>query len=241
MPSDALDADATSNPVFTGRPMSASNPLAKDTIIKETAIKAAIFAGGESRRFSYQTKALIELAGKRLLDHCLDNLHRQGIHDIAVAANNRRDILDQGYNCIPESDIDKGGPLRALHSAMCWSATGKNETLLLTLPCDTPCLPVNLVNELLKVWQLLRVDCVIAANLGKFHPTIGLWRPELHQRLANHLLHTENLSLKHWLCQCNHLILDFGMSVGDPFANINTSDDLDKIKAHLKHQKNTQN
>ncbi len=211
--------------------MTFKSPLTKPSrpSTPPTTVAAAILAGGESRRFGYRTKALITIDGVTMLDHCVNRIRAQGVKQIAVCANNNAELKPSSYTLITEASCAQGGPLRGLYSAMLWANQYHPKSLLLTLPCDTPRLPLDLVQKLKDTLTLANADCVIAANHGKQHPTIGLWRTHLMRRLEQHLATTDNASLKHWLGQCQHCVLDFAAPPPDPFVNINSQSDLNSL------------
>ncbi|BFM08063.1 molybdenum cofactor guanylyltransferase MobA [Halioxenophilus aromaticivorans] len=196
-------------------------------------IVGAILAGGESRRFNYQTKALIDLNGKPLIEHCLDRLAPQGLATIAVCANQNPALTEYGLPCIEELDCAIAGPLRGLYSALEWAHKAAGDALLLTVPCDTPLLPLNLVEELTNTLLLTQDDCVIASSNGRLHPTIGLWRTNLLQRLADHIAASQKGSLKAWLSQCRFTEVNFCSTQIDPFVNVNSQSDLNNLTQAL--------
>lgn len=192
-------------------------------------VAAAVLAGGKSRRFNYKNKALVTINGVTMLEHCIARLKVPPLEAIGICAHNNNDLKSLGYPLIEEANMVKGGPLRGLLSAMRWCANLHPDTLLLTIPCDTPRLPETLLTDLLSVYSLSSCDCVIAANQGRRHPTIGLWHPNLATRLQEHINTSDNLSLLHWIETCRSIVLDFGFSHPDPFININTEKDLHQL------------
>ena len=166
-------------------------------------INAAIFAGGEGRRMGHQCKALMPLNGQPLIDHVIKRLQPQDFASIAVCANSRREIIEQGYPCIPDPEQPVEGPLAALLAAIQWSNRQNPNALLLTCPCDTPQLPTNLAPALYEVWQHLELDCLVVASHGRIHPTIGLWRPGLTKLILQLLNNTRNPSMKQLLHHCH--------------------------------------
>lgn len=196
-------------------------------------VVVAIFAGGESRRFDYQTKALQSLNGLSLLEHSLQRLENQPVHDIAICANHNKEIEALGYDCLEERHLPGAGPIRALLSAMTWCQQSHPDKLLLTVPCDTPLLPNNLVRNLVEAFTLTQAECVIAANNGRRHPTIGLWQNRLAHPLATYLTSTQDFSLHRWINRRQRLIFDFSISGHDPFININTPEELRKLQSYL--------
>ncbi len=58
----------------------------------------------------------------------------------------------------------------------------------MTLPCDTPFLPKNIVKEIIKLKNKeLDVDLVVAQSKGYNHPVIALWKSDLNLKLEKAL------------------------------------------------------
>lgn len=197
-------------------------------------IVAAIFAGGQGRRVDFNTKPLLPLAGRPLLEHVTQTLRRQGVTEIALCARNNPELQNLGYTTLPDHPGKVGGPLAALVPALHWSQSASTPSLLFTCPADTPFLPNHLLRKLLSVWQQLELDALIVSSHGNLHPTIGLWRRDLGPRLEHHLQQTNNFSIKHWLDQCRFAILDYTKQGEDPFFNINTWQDLQQAEDRAK-------
>ncbi len=204
------------------------------TTSEHRTINLAVLAGGAGRRLNQPCKPLVELAGKALIQHCLDRLENPLIAQTAVCANENPALIERGLTCI--ADAQPGfGPMSALLGAMQWCHAANPHALLLTCPADTPFLPTNLLTELLATWQMLELEVLVVASHGQIHPTIGLWSPALlSQRLNSYLIKEGKKSMQHWLGQCRHAVLDFTSQAPDPFFNINTPSDFEHARARLK-------
>ena len=192
-----------------------------------------ILAGGESRRFDYQCKALQLLAGRPLIQHCIDFLHSQPLSEIAIASNKAPELSHLPYPQLEDLSCERQGPLAALLAGLEWAENIASDSLVLTTPCDTPILPADLTLSLTAALENER-DCVIAHSSNRSHPTIGLWRAALASRLRQHLIKAEKLSMQAWLDHCDFRAVRFAPVTGlDPFTNVNTRGDLQKLEAQL--------
>ena len=111
-------------------------------------------------------------------------------------------------------------------------ASQLNQKWVMTLPCDTPFLPNNIVKEMIKLKNKeLDVDLVVAQSKGYNHPVIALWKSDLNLKLEKALnegirkidIFTSNLKVAY---------VDFDKINNenfDPFTNLNSP--LDLIKA----------
>lgn len=183
-------------------------------------IVTAILAGGAGQRIG-GAKPDRQLAGSSLLAHALNAARGWGAQIVLVLREpgqvgeiHERAILD---------DPDIPGPLGGLAAAMAEAEAGGADRVL-TLPCDMPFLPADL---------LIRLDraltdaagVAIAASDGRRHPVCALWRtsalPVLLQRANDGQLSLNGLGEA-----VGPVIVDWSIEHGDPFLNINTLDDL---------------
>ena len=99
-------------------------------------ITAVILAGGQGRRMGGRDKGWIEIGGKALVAHLIEQLERQGV-SIAINANrNQSRYAELGYPVIGDELEDYQGPLAGFASAMRQVDTD----FILSLPCDGPVL-----------------------------------------------------------------------------------------------------
>lgn len=163
----------------------------------------AILAGGASRRFG-SDKALAVIDGQTMLDHVRARLAPQC--DALVVTG--RDWAE----CVRVDDIPGPGfgPLGGLAGALA-HARAHGFDAVLTSACDLPELPTNLRERLGQPNAIVRGQ-----------PTIGLWKGELADRLADYLHSATDLSIRAW-------VLTVGARWVAPesaISNINTTADL---------------
>ena len=99
----------------------------------------------------------------------------------------------------------------------------------MTLPCDTPFLPKNLVKSLVKAKdENPNVELVIAKSRGFNHPVIALWKADLNNKLLT-ALKAGTRKIDIFTAQLNKAYVDFDRlddSDFDPFTNLNSPQDL---------------
>lgn len=177
-------------------------------------IQAVVLAGGLGRRMGGRDKGLIPLAGRPLVAHVLAALAPQ-VDDVALNTPNP-DYAAFDLPLLADAVPDHAGPLAGILAAL--EAT--NAELVLSVPCDTPHLPGDLVQRL---WHALADhEASVAADGARLHPVIALWRPELAGRLRTFLESGER-RVEAWLAQVDHNVVRFDAA---GFTNINTPDDL---------------
>lgn len=197
------------------------------TILNEI-IPCVILAGGKGRRMGGKEKALIPLLDRPLLSYVLESISGQ----VAPIALNINTNLDQfykyGYQIIEDPIKGHLGPLAGILASLNWAHT-LNQKWVLTLPCDTPFLPKNIVGEMIKAKNNdLSLDLVVARSKGYNHPVIALWKSELSSKLKISLeegirkidLFTANLKI-------GYVDFDSNKNIQfDPFTNLNSPLDL---------------
>ena len=142
-------------------------------------VSIAVQAGGRSRRMG-RDKALIPLAGKRLIEHVLD--HLQGMSDdLFITTNQPGPLEDLQIRLVPD-EIPGRGALYGLRTAL--QAARYDDVLIVA--CDMPFLQPGLIDHLLSLAG--QADVIIPELDGKFEPMSALYRastclPEIDRAL----------------------------------------------------------
>src|SRR5690606_13574518 len=92
---------------------------------------------------------------------------------IAVAVRDATQVGDTGNAELVLDDSAIEGPLGGLASALRF-ARERGRQAVLTLPCDMPFLPNDLLQRLSAAMGVK--NAAIAASGGSLHPVCGLWR-----------------------------------------------------------------
>lgn len=128
-----------------------------------------ILAGGESRRMG-GGKPLRTLGGETLVAR---TLRRAGSwsDNVRLALRSSDQVP---ATCVPVllDDPEVGGPLAGLASAA-RAAEADGCSHLLTLPCDMPFLPNDLLEQLTRA--IGEAGVALAASGGQLHPVCALW------------------------------------------------------------------
>jgi len=194
-------------------------------------VPCVILAGGKGRRMGGKDKALIPLLDRPLLSYVLESISGH-VAPIALNINTNLDKFSEfGYEIIEDPIKGHLGPLAGILASLNW-ASQLNQKWVMTLPCDTPFLPKNIVKEMIKLKNKeLDVDLVVAQSKGYNHPVIALWKSDLNLKLEKALnegirkidIFTSSLKVAY---------VDFDKINNDnfdPFTNLNSP--LDLIKA----------
>jgi molybdopterin-guanine dinucleotide biosynthesis protein A len=184
-----------------------------------------ILAGGRGERLGGVVKAELQVGGVRLLDRVLPVL--AGCRTIVIA-HGPHDPATLGVPAEVEgvADLpgDYAGPLAGFAAAV--AAIGDRVELLVCAAVDAPFLPKDYVERL--VAGLGEAPVAIASYEGQPYPTNSIWRLARFRDLpARVLAGTAPRSLKSLAAAAGAVTVDWPRGAdGDPFANVNTPEDL---------------
>lgn len=190
-------------------------------MLARKSVAGIVLAGGRSSRMNGENKALLQLAGKTLLARAVERLRLQVE---ALAINSNVALPDNGYPVIADTVTGYAGPLAGILTGMAW-ANDQQLSHIVTVACDTPFFPADLVNRL---GSALRGSGTIAlaASAGRLHPVFGLWPVQLAEDLSNYLESDARRSVLTFAERHGFETVAFDFDAFDPFFNINTRQDL---------------
>ena len=192
-------------------------------------IAVIIMIGGKSSRLGGGIKSLIKINNKKIFDIILERIQPQ--IDKIIVNSNIQDTEISKYKFPIIKDVKEGylGPLAGIHAGMKWLNKNKPEVdWLLTLPGDTPFIPLNLVSCFEeKINQDSKI--ILAKSNDKIHPIIGAWHTSLLTSLNEHL-ESGTRKILEWAENHPLEFLEFNEKSYDPFFNINTQIDINKAE-----------
>lgn len=180
-------------------------------------VAAVILCGGRGQRMGGQDKGLVLYRGQALVEHVLQRVRPQ-VSAICLSANrNQERYARYGLPVLPDAEPDFPGPLAGVSAALHWCPAD----WLLVVPCDTPCLPPDLVSILLNAAMQHGWPAVSVRDPERDHPVIHLLRRDLLPALQ-HWRQQGGAAVRGWLAQAGAGWVEFP----DPgaFANCNTPD-----------------
>lgn len=187
-------------------------------LITKQNITAVILAGGKGRRLEGQDKGLVTFKGKPLIEHVLERITPQTDSVIINANRNIETYEGYGHLVINDDLSDFQGPLAGFASAMRVVKTSH----IITLPCDGPNLPPDLVSRMLATLDN-QVDTIAIAHDGKrLQPVHALIPISLIYSLEM-FLDAGDRKIDLWYEKHPTVLVDFSDSP-DVFSNINTEE-----------------
>lgn len=188
-------------------------------VTNRATITGLVLAGGLGRRMGGVDKGLQPLHGKPLVRWVLDRLEPQ-VGAILLNANQNLDAYD-GFGKTVIADAIGGfvGPLAGLHSGLTACAT----PLLVSVPCDAPFLPDDLVARLYDGLERGNADLAVARANGRLQPVFALMRRGVAENLGAYL-NGGGRKAQAWVSALDAEIVDF--EDADAFANFNTIEEV---------------
>jgi molybdopterin-guanine dinucleotide biosynthesis protein A len=186
-------------------------------------ITAVVLAGGRGRRLGGQDKGLVDLDGKPLIEHILELVTPQVSAVIINANRNQQVYADLGHPVISDNMADYQGPLAGFAVAL----AACNTDYIMTLPCDGPYVPVDLVSRLSAAMIDNDAELAVAYDGQRMQPVYALIPSSLLGSLQE-FLDAGDRKIDLWYARHNTALADFS-DVIDTFFNINTEDDLSKF------------
>ena len=176
-------------------------------------IKALILAGGNATRFGGGDKGLAELAGKSLIAHIIAAL---GPLELAISANGDPARFGAfGLPVLPDGEFAGYGPLAGIAAGLAWA---HDADALITVPCDTPYLPADLVDRLLPAPAYARAA-------ARDHFLVASWPPTSRAPLLSILREGGSLKVERFTRALAARAVEFEDD-GKQFLNINRREDL---------------
>ena len=197
--------------------------------IEKKDITALILAGGKGRRLGGQDKGLVHYKNKPLIEHVIERIQPQ-LGTIIVNANRNQEIyMGYGFSVINDELSDYQGPLAGFATAM----KAVNTSHIITLPCDGPLLPKNLVSKMLEALnntpRTASETIIVAHNGERLQPVYALIPVNLISSLEQFLEGGER-KIDLWYAKHSMKIADFS-DTPNAFDNINTEEQRKKMEA----------
>ncbi len=198
-------------------------------------ITGLILAGGRGTRMGGVDKGLQPLSGQPLVWHALQRLQPQ-VGTVIINANRHLTAYQQlGVAVHPDPLEDFQGPLAGFLVGLQEART----PYLLTVPCDSPRFPLNLVARLVTALQNEAADIAMASAPEIDRQGMPVMRAQpVFCLLSVHLLASLQASLTagerkidRWTAQHHTVLVPFDQAQDDPtaFANINTLAELNAL------------
>jgi molybdopterin-guanine dinucleotide biosynthesis protein A len=186
-------------------------------------VTGIVLAGGQGRRMGGVDKGLQPLDGRPMVAWAIERLAPQ-VDEILVNANQNAEAYARlGHRVVPDSLGGFAGPLAGLHAGLRAAAN----RLAVTVPCDSPFLPLDLVGRLKSFLEAK--DLAVAKTGDQPHPVFALVRRSVLPHLER-FLEGGGRKIDAWYATLSVVEVSFD-DQPDAFRNINTLDELSAAAA----------
>ncbi|ARN75364.1 molybdenum cofactor guanylyltransferase MobA [Oceanicoccus sagamiensis] len=186
----------------------------------KASISTVILAGGQSRRFDYDDKGLLEWQGMPLINHVISKLAPQSDEILINCHQHTARYAELGYPTFKDSLEGFQGPLAGIAAAI---PLVQYDYVLIS-PCDTPLLPDNLVERLQEAMAQQSADIAYPECEGRQHYLPVLLKKTLLPSINQYLL-GEDRSMKGWYRLNQSIAVPFS-NPARVFSNFNCREDL---------------
>jgi molybdopterin-guanine dinucleotide biosynthesis protein A len=183
-----------------------------------TGVSGIVLAGGQGRRMGGVDKGLQALRGRPMVEWVLERLAPQ-VSEVIVNANQNTQAYEKyGHRVVRDEIAGFAGPLAGLHAGL----KAAKHPLVVTVPCDSPFLPGDLVLRLKN--SLSEKDLAVAKTGDQAHPVFALMKREVRESLEAFLA-AGGRKIDAWYAALKVVEVSFD-DEADAFRNINTLDEL---------------
>ena len=186
-------------------------------------VEAVILAGGMARRMGGDDKGLVDLLGKPMVQHVLQRIAPQ-VDALRINANRNQEIYGNfGYPVFADQQQGYLGPLSGMSTAM---ATTDAE-FIISVPCDCPLIPTDLVARMLSALQQQDSELAVATDGERDQPVVMLLKPNL---LASMLQFLDSGRRRIDVWYADHKVAKVSFAdQPNAFVNINTPEDKQQL------------
>jgi len=196
-------------------------------ILKED-ITGLVLAGGRGSRMGGADKGLQNHHGMPLAMHALLRLSPQVGHMMVNANRNLGAYESFGVPVWPDALADYPGPLAGFLAGLEHCET----PYLVTVPCDTPNFPDDLVARLAQALEAQQADIAMAATVGadgmQVQPVFCLMKSTLMESLVR-FTQSGQRKIDRWTAE--HRCVDVPFDDEAAFFNANTTDELRQLQS----------
>jgi molybdopterin-guanine dinucleotide biosynthesis protein A len=179
-----------------------------------------ILAGGQGRRMGGVDKGLQPLRGRPMVEWVLERLKPQATEVVINANQHQAEYARYGCRVVSDQIGGFAGPLAGLHAGLKVNV----HPFLVTVPCDSPFLPHDLVTRLATARSAIDADVAVARTGSQSHPVFALVCTRVRSHLADFLARGER-KIDLWYASLSVVEVAFD-DEADAFANINTRAEL---------------
>jgi len=196
-------------------------------------VTGIVLAGGQGRRMGGVDKGLQPLDGRPMAQWAIERLAPQ-VETIVVNANQNLEAYRRfGHPVVSDAVGGYAGPLAGLHAGLQAART----ELVVTVPCDSPFLPADLVARLAQALRANDAQLAVAKTGDQPHPVFSLVRRDVLPHLEAFLA-GGGRKIDAWYATLRVVEVSFDDQV-NAFSNINTREELAGFETESRRTQRT--
>ena len=186
-----------------------------------------VLAGGRAARMGGGDKGALLVGGLPIIERVIARLRVQCDH-VVINANGEPDrFASFGLPVFGDSLAGQPGPLAGVLAALDHVASHDPDApFAVTVPADTPFLPLDLVARLQDQRVADRAEIVCARSGDATHHVVALWSVALRDDLRAALIDEDVRRVRSFLDRHAVAFVTWPTAPCDPFFNVNTPADL---------------
>ena len=193
-----------------------------------SSVTGVVLAGGQGSRMGGVDKGLQEFRGKPMAAHVIERLAPQ-VDAILINANRNAEAYARfGHRVIADEIEGFAGPLAGFERGLAHATSD----LVVTVPCDSPFLPADLVLRMRTAIESDDAQVAVAKTGEQVHPVFCLMRRDVHESLRQFLASGQR-KIDRWYPQLRTTLVSFDDEAG-AFLNINTREELATLEPARK-------
>ncbi len=201
---------------------------------KSEKITGIILAGGRGTRMGGVDKGLVLLQNEPLIQHIVYRLTPQ-VDEIIISAN--RELAQYkalGFTVLQDDNASIKdaftGPLAGIKIGLTYS----KYDYVLTVPCDSPHLPIDIAKRLMQGLIDNKAEVAVASSNGNAHPVFCLCKKTALSSLNAYLMQGGR-KVSVWQKSLAYAEIDFS-DCSAAFINLNTLAEINTLELHLKSE-----
>ena len=187
-------------------------------------VTGVVLAGGQGSRMGGVDKGLQVFRGKPMVQHVVERFAPQ-VGEVLINANRNPEAYAHfGYRVVADEIEGFAGPLAGFERGLAHAS----RDFVVTTPCDSPFLPVDLVARLRSALDARKADLAVAKTGDQAHPVFSLMRRSVHASLRD-FLSSGQRKIDRWYGALAVVEVSFD-DEAEAFVNINTLAELSGLE-----------
>jgi len=187
-------------------------------------VTGVVLAGGQGSRMGGVDKGLQLFRGKPMVQHVVERFAPQ-VGELLINANRNPEAYAAfGYRVVADEIEGFAGPLAGFERGLAHAS----KDFVVTTPCDSPFLPVDLVARLRSALDSRSADLAVAKTGDQAHPVFSLMRRSVHASLRD-FLSSGQRKIDRWYVALEVVEVAFD-DEAEAFVNINTLAELSGLE-----------